>query len=123
MRSFYEDFAAGDFDAACARWTEDYAAETVREWNQGDYGPRVSTCPEVLAEFIDVFSIAGKVTELLEVTDASGELVDENTAHVDVALASGEGSTDTFELTLTDDGWLISGEVLADTTPSPTASP
>jgi hypothetical protein len=123
VRSFYEDFAAGDFDAACARWTADYAAETVEEWNQGDYGPRVSTCPEVLAEFIDVFSIAGKVTELLEVTDLSGELVDENTAHVDVALASGEGSTDTFELTLTDDGWLISGEVLADTTPSPTASP
>lgn len=36
-------------------------AISVSEWNQGDYGPRVSTCPEVLAEFIDVLAIAGKV--------------------------------------------------------------
>ena len=54
---------------------------------------------------------------------ANGELVDETTAHVEVVVAASEDGTNIFELTLTDDGWLISGEVLADTTPSPTASP
>jgi len=122
VRAFYDDFGAGDYDAACERWTEEYAATLVSEWNEDNDAKRVRDCPEVLAQFAEVFDVLGDPAELLEVSDASGTLVADTTAHVEVTLASGEDETDTFELTLTDDGWLISGEVLADTSPSPTTT-
>lgn len=122
VRAFYDDFAAGDYDDACTLWTEEYAATSVSDWNERELGSPVTSCPELLAEFVEVFEIVGDAADLLEVVDVNGELIDDATAHVDVVVASSKDETNTFELTLTDDGWFISGEVLADTTPSPTAS-
>lgn len=110
VRSFYEDFAADELKSACAWWTDDYAAHSVVEWNEGGYGPRVTSCPELLGAIREVFTVVGDPSDLLQVTDASGELTDDTTARVTVSLASDDEERETYELTLTDDGWRISGD-------------
>lgn len=110
VSGFYEDFAANELETACTWWTDDYATTSVEEWNEGQYGPRVTTCPELLRAIRDVFTIVGEPSELLQVTEVNGELVDDTSARVDVMLAADDEEQETYELTLTDDGWRISGD-------------
>ena len=110
VRSFYEDLAADELDAACAWWTPAYARTYVARWNEGEFGTQVASCPELLAQIREVVAISGEPREQLEVVTVSGELVDDATARVDVSLASAPSSVDTYELSLTDAGWRISGD-------------
>ncbi len=110
VTAFYEDFAADDLPGACEWWIDDYAASSVTEWNKGGYGPQVSSCPELLGAIRDVFAIVGDPSELLQVTETSTELTDDTTARVEVALSSDGAGRETYELTLTDHGWRISGD-------------
>lgn len=110
VSGFYDDFAANELDTACEWWTDGYAASSVDEWNEGQYGPRVTSCPELLRAIRDVFTIVGEPSELLQVTEVNGELVDDTSARVDVMLAADDEEQETYELTLTDDGWRISGD-------------
>ncbi|RHW27417.1 hypothetical protein D0Z08_09725 [Nocardioides immobilis] len=126
VTAFYEEFAAGEYDAACARWTRDYVRSSVETWNDNDFGKQVSDCPGLLAEIVEVFTIVGKPEELLVVTGVAGELTGDTTATVDVTLASDPDETETYELTQIDGAWLISGdesgELASTDEPSPTSS-
>lgn len=126
VTAFYEEFAAGEYDAACARWTRDYVRSSVETWNDNDFGKQVSDCPGLLAEIVEVFTIVGKPEELLVVSEVAGELTGDTTATVDVTLASDPDETETYELTLIDGAWLISGdesgELASTDEPSPTSS-
>ncbi len=110
VTAFYEEFAAREYDAACARWTRDYVRSSVETWNDNDYGKQVSDCPGLLAEIVEVFTIVGKPEELLVVTEVAGELTGDTAATVDVTLASDPDETETYELTLIDGAWLVSGD-------------
>jgi hypothetical protein len=110
VTGFYEDLAAGELASACAWWTERYAASSIAEWNDGGYGPQVRTCPDLLRAIREVFAIVGEPSDLLQVTEVDGELTDDTTAQVEVMLASDDEDSETYEVTLTDEGWRISGD-------------
>lgn len=117
VAGFYEDLAAGELDAACAWWTTDYAATSVQDWNERDYGPDVQSCPELLREVTEVIAIVGDPAEQLAVTDLRSE-VEGGNARVEVTLASAD-QPETYLLTRGDDGWLISGHELGRLAPDP----
>lgn len=128
--AFYDAFAAGDHAAACGWWTTDYTTLSIDRWNDGDYGPEVDSCRGLLRELTEVFAIVGDPAELLLVVEVSSEQPEDTRALVDVTLAAAEDETETYELTLTDDGWRISGDEAGElaateqpSTTSPTAPP
>ena len=116
VSGFYADLAAGELETACGWWTDDYAAASVRDWNRGDYGAEVASCPELLGEIRDVLAIVGDPAEQLEVTDVTSETVDATHARVEVTLASAD-EPETYLLTRTAGGWRISGDEAGDLGP------
>ncbi|KAA1421617.1 hypothetical protein F0U44_04895 [Nocardioides humilatus] len=110
VRDFYGAFGQGHFDTACAYWSSDYAAVSVKRWNDDGYGEPVKDCPGLLASLSDVYAMVGDPADQLEVTDTEGELTDDTTARVDVTIASSQGDAETYLLTLTDGDWLITGD-------------
>ncbi|MEZ0581324.1 hypothetical protein [Nocardioides sp. MH1] len=110
VRAFYDEFARGDFDKACAHWTTSYADLSVKRWNEDDFGKPVEDCPDLLKALTHVYAMVGDPLDQLEVTRTSSELTTDTTARVDVTIASSEGDAETYELTLTDGDWLISGD-------------
>ena len=116
VSGFYADLAAGDVVAACGWWTPRYAETSVEDWNVGDYGRQVRSCPDLLSAVLDVLAIVGDPAEQLEVTDVTSETVDATHARVDVTLASAD-EPETYLLTRTADGWRISGDEAGDLGP------
>lgn len=110
VRDFYGAFAKGDFAAACESWTSGYADESVKRWNDEGYGKPVTDCPGLLEALTGIYKMVGDPAEQLEVTDATGTLTSDTTARVDVKIASSATDTQTYELTLTNGNWLISGD-------------
>lgn len=110
VRAFYDEFAQGDFDKACASWTKDYADLSVKRWNDEGYGKPVDDCPGLLKALTHIYSMVGDPADQLEVTDTTGTLTGDTTARVDVTIASSDSDAETYELTLTDGDWLISGD-------------
>jgi hypothetical protein len=110
VRDFYEQLAAGELVSACGWWTDDYVATSVRRWNATDNPAKVRTCPQLLREVTKTVAIVGRPSELFAVTAVSGDLTDDDSARVEVTLASAD-EPETYELTLTAVGWRISGDV------------
>ena len=123
VAAFYAAFAAGDVEQACDRWTTKYAASSVKGWNDGGYGREVLGCADLLSAISDVLATVGDPSTQLTVTDLHGELADDTHARVDVSLAAAE-EPETYLLTLTAAGWLISGDEAGDLAPdaSPSSS-
>jgi len=117
VSGFYEDFAAGDLDAACDWWTDAYAAVSVADWNKHDYGPKVDDCPGLLSEITKVLAIVGDPAAQLEVTEVHGKLTGPGEALVDVTLAAA-AEPETYQVSRTASGWLISGDRAGDLAPS-----
>src|SRR5690349_6886932 len=65
VRAFYDEFAKGDLDAACRSWTEDYAALSVKRWNDEGYGKPVDDCPGLLKALTHIYSMVGDPADQL----------------------------------------------------------
>lgn len=116
MAAFYADLAAGELDAACGWWTDDYTAASVEEWNEGGYGQQVANCPELLQNIVDTLAIVGDPAEQLAVTDLRSTAAGPAEARVVVTLAAAD-EPETYLLTRTDDGWRINGHETGDLGP------
>lgn len=108
MSAFYADLAAGELDAACGWWTARYTTFSVEEWNEGGYGQKVASCPELLQRIVDTLAIVGDPAEQLAVTDVRGTTAGPDEARVVVTLAAAD-EPETYLLTRTDEGWRIDG--------------
>lgn len=117
VAGFYEELAAGELQAACDWWTDEYAAKSVGDWNARDYGPEVDSCPDLLSEITEVLAIVGDPATQLAVTDVRGELTGADRARVDVTLAAAD-QPETYQLTLTPAGWRITGDRAGDLGPN-----
>ncbi len=113
VAGFYEELAAGELEAACDWWTDEYAASSVDDWNERDYGPEVDSCPDLLREVTEVLAIVGDPATQLAVTDVRGELTGADRARVDVTLAAAD-EPETYQVTLTPAGWRIGGDRAGD---------
>lgn len=123
VSEFYGELAAGDLPTACSWWTQDYTELSIDRWNEGDFGKRIETCPDLLREITEVATLLEEASVVFEVADVSAELTGDDTARVEVSLASGTGEPEVYEVTRTAVGWRISGDEAGDLTPTESASP